>query len=169
MRVAVAMVVFSMGVTALAGASSRSFPPPGRIVYSHSVPVAAPRGYDWRLFTAATDGTCARQITTSTPGGADLEPRWPPDGTRVAFMRVDPDSAHTAVWVVNADGSKAHRVSGDPSHAGFPKWSPDGRLIAFQEEGPYGSYSGRPDTAYTLLVVRPDWVGPQVAWRGRGV
>jgi len=61
--------------------------------------------------------------------------------------------------VVNADGSKAHRVSGDPSHAGFPKWSPDGRLIAFQEEGPYGSYSGRPDTAYTLLVVRPDGPG----------
>jgi len=140
----------------VAGASSRSFPPPGRIVYSAPTPLA--RGFTLSLFSAATDGTRARQITSNALG-ADFEPRWSPDGTQVAFTRVAEDHLNSSVWVVNADGTKAHPVSGDPSHAGYPKWSPDGRLIAFQEQGPYGSHSGLADTGYTLSAVRPDGSG----------
>ena len=60
--IAAAYVLITACVCAtMAGASSASFPPPGRIVYSDSMPVRDPRGYGLFLFTAATGGTGARQ------------------------------------------------------------------------------------------------------------
>ena len=130
-----AAVITACVCATVAGASSRSFPPPGRIVYSAATPALGPDSHG--LFTAAADGSGARQITTNASSW-DLEPRWSPDGTQVAFTRVAPDHAYTSVWVVNADGTDAHPVSGGPGYSEFPKWSPDGRWMNAQ------SRRGRP-------------------------
>src|SRR5215475_5701975 len=100
------MLVTGCVCATVAGASSRSFPPPGRIVYLAATPALGQDSHS--LFTAAADGTGARQITTN-PFGADREARWSPDGTQVAFTRVTPEPhVYTSVWVVNADGTNAH-------------------------------------------------------------
>jgi Tol biopolymer transport system component len=138
---------------AMAGAWSSSFPPPGRIVYSVATPSLGPDSHS--LFTAAADGTGARQITTNAAGW-DADARWSPGGTQVAFTRVAPGRNLTSVWVVNADGTDAQPVSGGPSFAEHPKWSPDGRWIAYQEQTAWGSTGSRDDSSYDLWLVRPD-------------
>ena len=148
-----AVLIFACVCAAVADGSSSSFPPPGRIVHSVATPSLGPDSHS--LFTAAADGTVARQITINA-SAADVEARWSPDGTQVAFTRVAPGQNLTSVWVVNADGASAHPISGGPSFAEHPKWSPDGRWIAFQEQIQRGSTGSRDDTSYELWLVRPD-------------
>jgi TolB protein len=151
-----AFVVIAACCATVAGASPESFPPPGRIVYGAATPSL---GADSRsLFTAAPDGTGARQITTN-PSGWDVDARWSPDGTQVVFTRIGPGGFSSSVWVVNADGTNAHPVSGEPSFAQHPKWSPDGRWIAFQQQTGVGPRGFPDETGYALWLVRPDGSG----------
>jgi dipeptidyl aminopeptidase/acylaminoacyl peptidase len=77
----------------------------------------------------------ANQITSGDDWN-DSDPRWSPDGKRIAFVsnrtgkEFDFDR-NTDVWVVPATGGEPVRVS---DHAGpdrSPRWSPDGRSIAY--------------------------------------
>jgi dipeptidyl aminopeptidase/acylaminoacyl peptidase len=77
----------------------------------------------------------AKQITDG-PDWNDLDPRWSPDGTRIAFVSNrtghEFDFDHNSdVWVVPASGGAPIKIS---DHAGpdrSPRWSPDGKSIAF--------------------------------------
>ena len=158
-----ALLVTACVCATVAVASSRSFPPPGRIVYSS--PTGPPGSNSYSLFTAATDGRGARQ-TTSNPSGEDWAPRWSPDGRQVAFTRGALNPMHSSVWVVNADGTNAHRVSGKLTYAGYPKWSPDGRWIAFQHQTSYDDLGSPENTSYELWRVRPS--GSDLRWLDAG-
>jgi TolB protein len=52
-----------------------------------------------------------------------------PDGKRIAFSLMD--GSNTDIWVMNADGSGARRLTRDPAIDLSPSWSPDGSRIAF--------------------------------------
>src|SRR4029079_19231210 len=130
--IAVAAVIAFDGA---AGAAPASFPPTGKIVFRITTQ-CSPGQLQRNLFTARTDGTDRVQITTGGPF-FDLEARWSPDGGTVAVTRVDPDGIYSAVWVVGADGSDPHSVSGPPSYAELPRWSPDGRWLPYQEQTDY--------------------------------
>jgi dipeptidyl aminopeptidase/acylaminoacyl peptidase len=149
---ALAVVVTAFVCTTMAGASSTSSLPPGRMV--NSAPTSSSAPFMFSLFTAAADGSGARQITgnsvvsvvdPSTPLGGDMNPRWSPDGNRIAFTRLLSDNL-SSVYVVNADGRNLRLVSRG-GYSEHPKWSPDGRWIAFQEQLMHGyqGVRGRPE------------------------
>lgn len=77
------------------------------------------------------------------PRWTELEPRWSPDGSRIAFASnrahyegPAPESgeADMDIWVMNADGSGRRRVTTDPANDLTPSWAPDGRSLVFTSD-----------------------------------
>ena len=98
--------------------------------------VADPDGTLWR---SKVDGSERLQLTF--PPLFVLQPRWSPDGSRVAFMGLERGKPWS-VYVISADGGKAEQpIPGD--HRGSdPNWSPDGNSLLFAHrpiEDPPGS------------------------------
>jgi TolB protein len=85
------------------------------------------------LFTVNPDGTQVRQITFPAEGVLDNSENWSPDGTKLAFQRSPggPNYGPAELYVVDADGSNAHRVAAIDGDVESPAWTPDGRSIAF--------------------------------------
>jgi TolB protein len=52
-----------------------------------------------------------------------------PDGTRIAFAATE--GGNSDVWVMNADGTAARKLTNDPALDLSPSWSPDGKRLAF--------------------------------------
>jgi len=94
-------------------------------------PEVLPRGKE-RFPSALTQVATARLsplLRTVVAGhGGSAAPQFSPDGKRIAFM--SDRTGSWQIWVSDADGSNARRVSFTES-AGTPRWSPDGRSIAF--------------------------------------
>jgi len=76
-----------------------------------------------QLFVMPLRGGVPAQVTASELDISD--PRWSPDGRRLAFVR------DRAIWVVDADGSRQIRVTAHPGGDTRPRWSPDGHRLAF--------------------------------------
>jgi Tol biopolymer transport system component len=91
---------------------------------------------DCGLWIGELSSGAVTQITSNTDPPCDREymPRWSPDGTQLTYWR-DPyangEPTGTAVYVMNADGTDAHRLTDPAMFAGFPDWSPDGTWIVF--------------------------------------
>jgi dipeptidyl aminopeptidase/acylaminoacyl peptidase len=66
-------------------------------------------------------------------------PQLSPDGTRVAFTRVNVDERHigyeTSIWTVATSGSEPPVRMTSGKHDGQPRWSPDAKRIAFVRGG----------------------------------
>ena len=95
--------------------------------------------HDGALFAVDADGGSAEVIWESQvpQNGIVRDPTFSPDGTHIAFVDGYCDSDHS-VWVMNADGSDAHRiVSSDmgplsATHVHGLAWSPAGDRIAIK-------------------------------------
>ncbi len=99
-------------------------------------------GTEWievgALSVMDADGSNRRQLTQlrRPTSSEDGEPVWSPDGTRIAFVRLNstakPRNGH-AVFVINADGTGVRQLTPWRMQAGdHPDWSPDGRWILFR-------------------------------------
>ena len=64
---------------------------------------------------------------TSAPG-ADRDPCWSPDGTRLAWSSTRHGTQQ--IYLIGADGSGERRLTSTAT-AVAPRWSPDGKSIAF--------------------------------------
>lgn len=87
---------------------------------------------DTSLMIMDADGRNRREIFSD---GWVQDPAWSPDGTRIAFSRHDRTDAGPMddgwdVWLVNADGSGAHLLTGLRGFDRFPAWS-SAREVAF--------------------------------------
>lgn len=131
------VLVAAVASTLLAGGARSASPPQGLIAFSRSdgIYVMRPDGSGVRLLRRAgwsglawspdggrlaltADGV---SVMDGDGDGSDLErlvavepgltrPAWSPDGRRIAFSG-QPKGRKRGIWVVNADGSKLHRIS----------------------------------------------------------
>jgi Tol biopolymer transport system component len=78
------------------------------------------------LATIRTDGQDLRQLTQ---GGGFTYASYSPDGKFILHRHQR--SELSQIFVMNADGSGDHNLSGAYTTDGWPAWSPDGRMIVF--------------------------------------
>jgi Tol biopolymer transport system component len=110
------------------------------------------------IYVTAASRPSAKKLIDG--GGA---PAWSPDGTRIAYTSIRDRNGRTCfeecttsgeLYVANADGSNAKRLTRSKADDQMPTWSPDGRSIAF--------VSDRSDTKRhdnEIWVVRADGSG----------
>lgn len=86
------------------------------------------------LYLLSMAGGEARAIATGMAW--DGQPRFSPDGTKLAF--VSDRDGNDNIWVMDADGSNPRQITKDKGHNhGSPTWSPDGQYILARRWGPY--------------------------------
>jgi Tol biopolymer transport system component len=79
------------------------------------------------IYVMSVDGTRLRRLSPELPKGVlDMSPSWSPDGAQIAFMRyTNDDVADSAedgdIWIVNADGTDATRVTRGPAIDDWPE------------------------------------------------
>jgi dipeptidyl aminopeptidase/acylaminoacyl peptidase len=97
-------------------------------------PVISPRGdlvafvKDNQIFTVPIDGSRppARIVAVRGDNG---EPRWSPDGTKLAFVSGRGDHALIGIYV--APSTPITWIAPSTSRDSSPRWSPDGRRLVF--------------------------------------
>lgn len=119
------------------------------------------------LYTVRADG--ADLIALIPPAvsrnmGRDLrEPRWSPDGSKIAYQKWSDELGQMRSYVMDANGTGSRPLPHHPDawYEGWPVWSPDGTRIAIQRifnDGTDAQRAGIP-----LAVIALDGQDPAVA------
>jgi Tol biopolymer transport system component len=83
---------------------------------------------DGAIYVMTVNGTGLRRLSPELPKGVlDQHPSWSPDGTQIAFSRyTNEDVAASAedgdIWIIDADGTDATRVTRGPAIDSWPQW-----------------------------------------------
>jgi Tol biopolymer transport system component len=111
-----------------------------------------------------TNGGHVRQVKLSSlwDGG---QPAWSPDGRLIAFVGSKAGGGPPGIYVMNADGSKRHRLV---QHALRPTWSPDGQQIAFGSSDQDVIYVIDADSTARHPLARKLAAGHDPAWSPDG-
>ena len=97
---------------------------------SDVVTVANPGGRN-RMYTIdVASGRIAALPNASTTD--DENPRWSPDGRRIAFK--SNRHGNYDLFVMDADGRNLRRITDHPEHDHDPAWLPDGESLVFTSE-----------------------------------
>jgi dipeptidyl aminopeptidase/acylaminoacyl peptidase len=78
-----------------------------------------------QIYVAKIGGGDPRSIGKSDKCPAVAEPRWSPDGKRIAFICDD------QIWTMKPDGSDTVQITNISTGADQPVWSPDGKWMLF--------------------------------------
>lgn len=118
-----------------------------------------------------TDGVDASTgaVNLTRHKGGDFHPAFSPDGRQIAFSSDRDGYRASEIYVMQADGSKASRVTRASGWNGSPVWSRDGRWIYFYStrEGGAGIYRIKPDGSGEKRIVSGPALSPAVAPNGR--
>jgi dipeptidyl aminopeptidase/acylaminoacyl peptidase len=82
---------------------------------------------------ATSDKASATKVNVGPPGARkDFTPAWSPDSkTLIFFSTAGEQNDQRQLWMVNADGSGAKKLTSLKGYAARPRWSRDGKQIAF--------------------------------------
>jgi len=94
------------------------------------------------LATVRIDGTELKRLTN---GGGYTYASFSPDGSSILHRRVD--GAKSQIFVMNADATNDHDLSGESTLDGWPAWSNDGKRVVF---------SRRVNDRFQLFVINRD-------------
>ena len=83
-------------------------------------------GHVWRI---NADGSSPVQLTYGQRG--ETNPRWSPDGKRIAFLTRRGDNEDTQLYVLENEGGEARQVMKHPAAVSNIQWAPDGKSIFF--------------------------------------
>lgn len=112
------------------------------------------------LATIRPDGGDLRRITY---GGGYTYASFSPDGLSILHRRQQGQDSQ--VFLMNADGTGDHNLSGPGTIDGWPAWSPDGSKIVFSRHGEHGFQvfeMNRDGTGIRQLTDAPgDFVNPR--------
>jgi TolB protein len=114
----------------------------GRDVASDNKVIGEQIDKKMELATIRPDGSDLKRITT---GGGYTYASYSPDARSILHRRVQ--GALSQIFIMNADGSNDHSVSGERNLDGWPAWSSDGKRIVF---------SRRIKDAFQLFVMNSD-------------
>ncbi|HKZ32607.1 MAG TPA: hypothetical protein VJ648_09675, partial [Vicinamibacteria bacterium] len=98
----------------------------GQDPYSRNVPA--------HLWVVPAAGGEIRQLTRQ---GDAVQPRWSPNGRRIAYWGLKEGSGQRDIWTIPADATGEPvplEVTSDPTMDWNPAWSPDGRSLYFASE-----------------------------------
>ncbi len=137
-----------------------------------SYPVPAGNLSGRSLYTApvigGTENGKLTRLTTSTE--SDLNPRFSPDGSLIAYVSGPPGSSH--IWVMNSDGSNKRQVTSDAGMQAWPEWSPDGsRLVYWEYNAATHKYAIRTikaDGSSKITIIETANIVDRPAWRPDG-
>jgi TolB protein len=91
--------------------------------------VRSPDGEAYNLYVVEANGSGATQLARGLSD--DARPNWSPDGRRIAvWRRPYPNYDRHYIWVINSNGSGAHRLT-KSGRDQAPAWSPDGKRLVF--------------------------------------
>jgi eukaryotic-like serine/threonine-protein kinase len=130
--------IFVMGAT---GESARKvssigyypdWSPDGKEIVFSSMDVPDPfsRGPNCKLYVVNVAANQSGQPREIAAGRDAVQPRWSPQGLRIAYWAKD-EGAQRDIWTVSPRGGDAVQVTNDAAVDWNPVWSPDGRHIYF--------------------------------------
>ena len=92
-------------------------------------------------------------------------PVWSPDGKHIAYVKRGVSGWNVDLWLMNPDGSDAHKIS---DGGGWACWSPDSRWLYFSPPSPNGFRIEKASpTGGPSVVVRGEGQKPAVDAAGR--
>ena len=122
--------------------------------------------YRQSIWLARVDGSESPRLLTS--GTNDSQPRWSPDGQRLAFVSKRGDEkAKRQLYVLPMGGGEPQCLTELKDDAGEPAWSPDGTQLVFSARVPDEAYEEedekkRAPRRFSRLLFKLDSVG----WTG---
>jgi Tol biopolymer transport system component len=135
------------------------------------------------VWTSNLDGSGAFNVSGAAGlGGVNCFPQWSPDGSMVAFMHSEggaggvlPCEVGFHTWIVNSDGTAAHRVTPEGSSPDWLAcWAPNGARLLVDMEGTGAVAIDTDGTDLEVLpggiagVWSPDGAEMAVAWTEPG-
>jgi dipeptidyl aminopeptidase/acylaminoacyl peptidase len=151
-------------VYALQGVSDPRLSPDGKTVaYAHWSVDEEENEYRANIWLAPVDGSAPpRRFTTGER--RDGEPRWSPDGSRMAFVSSRAEKEPGQLYVIPLAGGEAQKLTKLKEDVKSIAWSPDGSQIAFAARVRDESYEEeddrkRPPKRITRLFYKLDTEG----------
>jgi Tol biopolymer transport system component len=107
-----------------------SFSPDGsHVIFTRCGPLDGE--FPCAIYRVNVDGSGLLPITPVRIELADFQPVYAPDGATIAFESFGRDGLLSAIYIMNADGTKIRPLSPAELSGFAPDWSPDGRLLTF--------------------------------------